>query len=502
MRTQNTFGTQYWLAALILFSIAGFSRQNAVAGEKLESVESDYYEIIRYPIPEGIVLEAGAVEILPDQTVAIATRRGQIFIVHNFFGDDPQKVEYRLFADGLHEVLGLTWRDGSLYATQRCEVTRLRDSDQDGLADEIETFNDDWGINGDYHEYAFGSPFDKDGNMYVALCLTGSFGSDSKWRGWSLKIDRDGKMTPFASGLRSPGGIGFDLNGELFYTDNQGPWNGTCSLKWLKPGAFQGHPAGLKWYSLVSDGSLRLPEAAKSGTRMIEEADRNPDYEPPAILFPYQKMGQSASGFACDDSEGRFGPFHGQMFVGDVTHSTVMRCYLEKVGDHYQGACFPFREGLSSGSLALKMASDGSLIVGGTNRGWGSRGTEPFALERLRWKKVVPFEIQAMRAASDGFLLTLTEPVDVDSAKAIDSWSIQTYTYIFQESYGSPEVDHTTPKIREIHVSDDGLQVHLVIDGLKRGHVHELQASGVRSRGGNPLLHSLAYYTLNSIPKE
>ncbi len=112
------------------------------------------------------------------------------------FGDDPQAVEYSLFADGLHEILGLAWRNGSLYATQRCEVTRLKDTDNDGRADEIMTYNDSWGINGDYHEYTFGSPFDADGNMWVVLCLTGSFGSDSEWRGWALKLDANGKMTP------------------------------------------------------------------------------------------------------------------------------------------------------------------------------------------------------------------------------------------------------------------------------------------------------------------
>ncbi len=31
---------------------------------------------------------------------------------------------------------------------------------------------DGWEISGDYHEYAIGSKFDKDGNIWVVLCLT------------------------------------------------------------------------------------------------------------------------------------------------------------------------------------------------------------------------------------------------------------------------------------------------------------------------------------------
>ena len=178
-----------------------------------------------------------------------------------------------------------------------------------------------------------------------------------------------------------------------------------------------------------------------------------------------------------------------------------MRCFLEKVDGHYQGACFPFREGIASGTLALRMTDDGSMFVGGTNRGWGSRGTKPFSLERLRWTGKVPFEIHEMRAKPDGFELTFTEPVDPEIARKPETWKLETYCYIFQSSYGSPEVDHTKPTIPEITVSEDGLSVYLKVDSLQRGHIHELHADALRSKSGAPLLHPSAYYTLEYIPK-
>ena len=473
-----------------------------LAAQDKDPVEDDYYRIVRFEIPKEVNLEAGAIEQLPDGTIAVSTRRGDIYTVHNAFSDDPAGVEFRPYAQGLHEVLGLSWKDGWLYATQRCEVTRMRDTDQDGEADEFETVNDGWGINGDYHEYAFGSPFDKDGNMWVVLCLTGSFSSNSKYRGWCVRVNGDGDLIPTCSGIRSPGGIGFNAREHVFYTDNQGPWNGTCSLKWLRPGSFQGHPGGNRWFSeqAAKEALGDAPTEPKSGSRIMTEADRIPEYEPPAILFPYKKMGQSASGVACDLSKGNFGPFTSQMFVGDQTFSTVMRCFLEQVDGHYQGACFPFREGFGSGSLSVRITPDGSMFVGGTNRGWGSRGTKPYALERLTWTGRVPFEIHEMRAKSDGFELTFTQPVDVATAEDLKSWEISTYTYIFQSSYGSPEVDHTTPTITRAVVGKDGQSVRLYVDGLQRGHVHELHANGVRSVKELPLLHPQAYYTLNYIP--
>ena len=63
-------------------------------------------------------------------------------------------------------------------------------------ADVFETVSDAWEINGDYHEYAFGSKFDRDGNLWVALCLTGSFTSENKFRGWALRVTPDGKVDP------------------------------------------------------------------------------------------------------------------------------------------------------------------------------------------------------------------------------------------------------------------------------------------------------------------
>jgi glucose/arabinose dehydrogenase len=496
--------------------------------------EADFYRLTTFTVPKDVSLEVGATELLPDGKLAVSTRRGEIWLVDQPFGA-PEAMKWTRFAHGLHEVLGLAHRDGWLYLTQRGDVSRIRDTDGDGTADQFEVVNDDWQITGDYHEYAFGSKFDKDGNIWVTLCLTGSFGSDCKYRGWCLRITPDGKSIPTCSGIRSPGGIGFNATGDVFYTDNQGPWNGTCALKHLVPGKFVGHPGGFKWYDLpeVQAALGKKPQEPESGSRFMTEAKKIPEYEPPVILFPYKKMGQSASGVACDTSGGKFGPFQNQMFVGDQTNSTVMRCFLEQVDGHYQGACFPFREGFSSGTLSVEFAGGGgklkeesgkpenslslssgsplstlrtphstAMFVGGTNRGWGSRGNKPFALERLDWTGKTPFEIHELRAKPDGFELRFTEPVNREAAGDVEAYKLQTYTYIFQSAYGSPEVDFTTPTIKSATVSEDGQSVRLMVDGLQEGHIHELVSSGVKSATGLPLLHPEAYYTLNRIPKE
>jgi glucose/arabinose dehydrogenase len=464
--------------------------------------EEKYYRITTFETPKGEVLEAGSFQMMPSGKLAVATRRGDVWMIQDPFSESVSAEKFSLYARGLHEPLGLAEKDGWLYATQRSDVTRMQDTNADGQAEKFEVVGDGWEISGDYHEYAIGSKFDKEGNIWTVLCLTGSFGSDVPFRGWCMRVTSDGRTIPTAYGIRSPGGIGFNANGDVFYTDNQGPWNGTCGLKQLIPGKFSGHPGGNRWFKEAKEFDGKKPSSPKDNSRIMVEASKLPDLVPPSVMFPYNKMGQSASGIACDTSNGKFGPFEGQLFVGDQTHSTIMRVDMEIVSGHYQGAVFPFRSGFQSGIVGVEMASRGSLFVGGTNRGWGSRGPKEFAVERLDWTGIVPLEIKNMRLTSNGFRLTFTLPVDPEQASKAENYTMDTFTYIYRSEYGSPEVDAAQAKVKKAIVSEDGLSVELVIDGLKEGHVHELHAKNISTKDQMPLLHPEAYYTLNYFPEK
>ena len=43
--------------------------------------------------------------------------------------------------------------------------------------------------------------------------------------------------------------------------------------------------------------------------------------------------------------------------------------------------------------------------------------------------------------------------------------------------------------------------MHLTVEGLGAGYVHELTIDGLTSADGETLLHAEAYYTLNVIPR-
>ncbi len=470
--------------------------------------ESKYYRIITVPTPPGEVVEVGGLAVMPapDRRPILSTRRGDIFLVGNAYEEPPLKTAWTRFATGLQEPLGVALRPDksakggvAVYSAQRSELTKMVDTDGDDVADALETYCADWVISGNYHEYAFGPKFDREGNAWVTLNLahTGGetvMGATVPTRGCAVKITPDGVLHKVADGLRSPDGIGMFSDGQMFYTDNQGDYVGTNKLSPLFQDSFHGHQASLKFREGYG------PDWRKDGKPV-------PERVLPAVWFPYQKMGQSASDILLNETGGRFGPFDGQLFIGDQTHATVMRVFLEKLGpenpgDHptYQGACFPFRQGFASGVHRLAFSDDGSMFVGMTDRGWGSTGPKRFGLQRLKWTGQVPLEIKQMRARPDGFDLEFTRDVDPASATSPASYTMISYTYEYHPDYGSAEMD-SKPQTIVAATLVDPKTVHLAVGTLRVGYVHELDAPGVRDKGGaEPLLHSRAYYTLERIP--
>jgi hypothetical protein len=462
-----------------------------------ETREREYYRIVDLPLPKDPVIEAGSFVALPDGRIAVGTRRGDIVLISGVDEEKPQP-KYEVFASGLDEIFGLAWKDGAFYVTQTCELTKVSDTNGDGKADRFDCLSDAWGFN-TYHEYAFGSKFDPQGNLYVALGLSMSYNSWQLLRGWAMKITPDGRSIPIASGMRSPGGIGFNEHGALFYIESQGPWNCSCSLKFVKEGGFMGHPASYNWYPYAPNVGPAPPEP-KSGSRIMMESERIPQLDPYAVIFPYIRMGRSITGFVINDTKGKFGPFENQLFLGDYTLSLVMRATTEQINGVWQGACYPFREGLSTGIMNLQFTPNGNLLSGGTNRGWPVRGLKPFALERLDWTGRMPFEIERVSITPKGFRVNFTKPVDTATGSDPKSYVIKTFTHPYHAGYGGPEIEQTEPKVSAVSLAADGMSAWIEVKQVK-GHCHELDLVALRSRDKEELLHRHAFYTVNEIPR-
>ena len=486
----------YICTLLLLLTVSTFAQKNVVQSEK------DFYALKTVAIPDNVKLEVGGIAVMPDGRIAASTRRGEIWIIQNAYGNGQP--HFTRFASGLHEVLGLAYRDGAFYCTQRGELTKIEDKNNDGIADSytpITLFE----LSGNYHEYAYGPVFDKNGYMYVTLNVAWVGYGDGlgKWHGWLIKVKPDGTQEPIATGLRSPAGFNVNSNNDVFYAENQGDWVGSGRVTHLEKGDFAGNAGGLNWTKEPNSPLKLTKEDLKqvdNGQPMYEAAKKIKELKLPAVWFPHTVMGISTADIIEDQTNGAFGPFGGQYFVADQGHSKIMRMSLEKVNGKYQGACYPFYEGFASGLVRLRWGLDGSMFGGMTSRGWASTGKAEYALQRLVWNGELPFEMKDIHAMSDGFEVEFTAPVNSSKLKDPKNFTVNSFTYKYQHQYGSPIINNRTRKIIGMIPSADGRKVKLVLDSLIPGYIHEIRVANLESTEQKSLLHDFAYYTLNEIP--
>jgi len=211
-------------------------------------------------------------------------------------------------------------------------------------------------------------------------------------------------------------------------------------------------------------------------------------------------MGRSITGFTVDQTQGKFGPFENQLFLGDYTQSIVMRATTEQINGVWQGACYPFREGLSTGILNVEFTSEGKLLCGGTNRGWPVRGIKPYALERIDWSGKMPFEVNRVTIEPDGFKVTFTKPVDKTTGGSKETYAISAFTHPYHGAYGGPEIEKQKPPVLAVMLAEDGLSAQVKLEKLEQGFVYEFDLGLLRSISQEELLHRNAYYTVNEIP--
>ena len=476
-------------ALALLFTLAAASAGSA------QDDESEVYRVEHFRTPEGAVLEVGGMDFLPDGRLALSTRRGQVWFVEGVLDDDPAAARFQLFAEGLHEGLGLKVSSGELFVVQRGELSRLIDEDGDDRCDRIETIANGWGLSGHYHEFAFGLPETPDGRFLVGLNV--SFG-DPKWwhgrstvpyRGWLLSLGRDGSVEPLACGLRSPCGLGFGPGGELFITDNQGDWAASTPIYHYQKGGFYGHPASLRWTE-----EYRASDTIPSDTVPPARATTRNDA---AVWVPY-KWSRSAGNLVMDASEGRFGFCSGQMILAELTNGMLLRVDLEKVQGQYQGAVWPLRRRIGSIARVLQ-APDGTLLCGLTNRGWG--GLPPAdGLARVRWTGVVPLEVREVRLLHKGFWLEFTKPLAQDLELTPANVRLEHYDYDYWWEYGSPERDTRRCTVDALHLSRDRRSLVVLTNDLEPARVARMVLDGVRAADGSQLLHPEFAYTIRQIP--
>lgn len=438
--------------------------------------------------PGGFEPQVSAMDWMPDGRLAVATWggtdnvAGEVYLLDNVTGDtSPEKVTVTRVAEGLKEPMGLKVVDGTIYVSQKHELTELVDVDGDDVVDEYNTVAT-WPFSDNFHEFAFGMLY-RNGFFYLNLSVAINYGGattdpqPSENRGTTIKVNRKtGEVSYVAGGLRTPNGIGWGPGGDIFVTDNQGGWLPASKLVHIKQDRFFNHYTN-------PDGPF----------------DDQPVTQP-VLWLPQNEIANSPSTPLYVEE----GPFAGQMLFGDVTYGGIQRAYLEKVKGQYQGAVFRMTQGLEVGVNRITRGPDGAIYLGGLGAGgnWGQAGKLTYGLQKLTPDGDNAFDIRAMRAVPGGFELEYTRPLSEETAQDLAArYRVTQWRYVPTPNYGGPKVDEETLPVTSATLSDDGTTVTLTIPGLQPNRVvHVRSPRPFTSAEGESLWSTEAWYTLNRVP--
>lgn len=419
------------------------------------------------------LFEALGLDVAPDGTLVVATRTAGIWRLVDG--------EWHLFAEGLFDSLGVIVEDEqglSVVVSQKAELTRISDTNGDGRADTFETLFDAHSFHGNYHTYMHGPARDDEGNYYVVLNLAHAdqavykaggqyMGSHGGLLGWAIQVTPDGDFKLWANGLRSAAGLAKAPDGRLWVADNQGEFVSTSKLYVLEEGKFYGNPTGLVDLPGMGPDSPEIAWERVADTREREVA-----------LLPQNRLSNSPGHPVWDTTEGRFSPFAGQIFIGDQTHSNLLRLDTEVVNGGEQGVIIPFVQGLSSGAIRPIFLPDGSLLVGQTGRGWQARGGHIASLQRIYWDgETLEPTIETVRVTADGFEIHLTHPVstELDAQALAARFALESWTYRDASDYGSEELGRRSEDVRAASLSADRKVISLKLATTEIPEVHPQQ---------------------------
>jgi glucose/arabinose dehydrogenase len=462
-------------------SLPAIARTILADKETIEGLlERPGYRAIAYPRPktasgeDRVMPSALAVHPKDGRVFVASMKTGEILALHDPTGD-AKKARFDNYTRGLfQEAFSMLAEPDALYVLHRRNLTRIVDSDGDGVADRFDRVAAlPHGI-ADTYDYGYGLVRDRSSAFvfsYAPYANTHLPGS-----GGALRLLPGHKPHEIAFGFRNPLGWCADTDGEIFFTDNQGEWVATNKLCHLTEGRFYG-----------------FPNSAQRG-----HASKPPGK--PAVWVPYD-WAKSINGVVCDRTGGKFGPFAGQFFLAELMFGgAIIRANVEKVNGEYQGACFPFWGRGLLGPLTLVFDPRGRLWVGGiTEPGWMAQ-PDRGALFRIDYTGQTPFELQSLHVLPRGFRIVFTRPVSPSTGRDSASYQIEHYRYEYTGAYGSPELDRTRLAIERVELSPDGRRVDLITAPLVKDRVYMIEARGVRSARNEALVHPAGAYTLNEIP--
>jgi putative heme-binding domain-containing protein len=417
-------------------------------------------------------------DLTPAGDAFYATMPGDVWLVSGFGGQSapegmlwPAQANWRRFAAGLHQPLGLLVQPDGIFVMCRDQLMRLHDLNEDGEADFYECYSRAVQTSPAGHDYICGLHRDAEGNFYTA---SGNQGL--------VQISADGKSArTLARGFRNPDGLGLFPDGIVTVPCSEGDWTPASMICGVRVSEALAQPADQPLF--YGHGGPRGGVAPKL----------------PLVYLP-RNVDNSAGGQLFVTSD-RWGPLRDQMVhfsFGMGSHFLLLR---DEVEGQLQGAVVPVVGEFTSGSHRGRFSpADGQLYVSGMS-GWGTYTPDFGCFQRVRYTGQ-PLQLPVgYRVHENGIAVKFIEPLDRQQAEDAKNHFAQCWNYRYSGAYGSLEyapghqgiVGHTALQIAAAHLLDDGRTLFLELPELQP--VNQLH---LRLNVGGPRGHDL-FCTVNRL---
>ncbi len=439
------------------------------------------YQVKRLPLHEKLMPTAFGFS--ESDEVYLTTLNGQ---VRKLLDTDGDGLEDRsiVVAESLSAPYGILVEGKDLIVSHKSALLKLSDLDGNDYFESTQVIATGWGFNDNYHDWVVGVL--KNGNNYL-LTLGSDYQqggrprNETMFRGKAISVTPHGEINEFASGLRFPMGIAKNEDGHFFFTDNQGNGNPFNEFNHLVEGKNYGLPS-------LYDSTERK--------KIIGHAT------PPAVQLPHPWT-RSTNGICFLTSDPKYGAFKSHALGADYDTKKLTRISLQKIGDTYQGACYPFSlpkagsEGFL-GPLSIARSPSGAIYLGNMkDSGWGG-GNNIGTICKLIPGELPP-GLAEIKATQLGFELSFTQKVDSKKAADVSNYSLSAYRRPYKGGYGTAITDRHEVKVSEAKVDSTSNRVLLKVTPYRAGYLYEIRLKNLSS-SDQIFWPSEGYFSLHQIP--
>lgn len=462
-------------------------------------LETGAYAIDTLTLPKATPwntwFRTSGLDFFKDGRLAVCTYGGDVWIVSGV-DQDLEELRWKRFAGGLYEPMGLRIIDDLVYVTCKDRIVRLHDTDGDNEADYYENFSADTDVSVNFHAFNFDLQSTPDGHLYYAKA---GHGADYALPGAIIEITSDGKQRRvYATGFRSPNGMGVLPDGRLTVSDNQGQWIPASKVNLLRRGGFYG------WVPSYGYPGKWAPDG---GRLDLEQVTAPETFDQPIVWMPQHV--DNSSGGQVYAGDARFGPLHGKLLHTSFGKGWICVVHHQEIDSGAQAAVVRLPLDFNTGIMRARVnPHDGQVYATGL-QGWNGGGRPGLAdggIQRLRFTGRHAWMITDAEVRPAGLHLRFSEPIDPASATP-SAFTAQAWDYRWSRSYGSdmylPGTDQqgqATWPVEEVQLDPDHRGVTLVLADLQPVDQLHLVVR-LRDPAGSALREEL-FWTIQQLPDQ